>query len=311
MIGTIRKEWKWVESQEKKMVYGLIVGTASADAWAARLRQEAGKAGGSAGTVRKLRQCEKLDEEILRETLAQWEEEPGNCFCVVETDAAADAAGRLGIPCIAYCNPQLEEQKFSGVKLLLEGFEEIDWKFLDGAHTRALGLPVEIARTEHLIIREMVVEDLNSMYELYEDAEVSRFVKEGLDENRTLEEERTKAYIHYMYGLYQFGMWAVLEKATGKLIGRAGFGIADYRGQPELDLGYLIGKSWRNRGLACEACQAVLDYGREELGFPQVSAYIHEENAPSLAVAGKLGFVQKGRVEADGERLLWFVKELA
>ncbi len=213
------------------------------------------------------------------------------------------------MPCTAYLNPRLPEQDFSGIDLLLEGFEEVDWPFLENVHTRALGFPVVIAQTEHLIIREMALGDLDSLYPLYEEPYVRRFVK-GLDSDREAERERTRAYIRYMYGLYQFGMWVLVEKTSRTVIGRAGFGIVDYRGYQELDFGYLIGKAWRGRGLACEAGRAVLAYGKEMLGFERVAAFIHRENISSLAVIKKLGFKAQGEFPVSGERLLCFEKIL-
>ena len=53
-----------------------------------------------------------------------------------------------------------------------------------------------------------------------------------------------------MYGMYQFGMWVVIEKESRKLIGRVGFGIADYLDFSEIDMGYLIGEKYRRRGYA-------------------------------------------------------------
>ena len=299
------------------MIQGLIVGTACAEAWCRQLQLEAGLQFEQDHKKQKTEQKkerlivwrDRLDEGILQEILEAWNAHPKDCFCVVETDEAVKAAAGLGIPCIAYCNPDLPEQDFGGINLLLEGFDEIDWKFLDNVYARESGLPVEIARTERLLIREMTIEDLDALYRIYEDSETRRFVK-GLDENRAAEEERFRAYIRYMYGLYQFGMWVVIENSSGALIGRAGFGIADYQEEAELDLGYLIGKCWRGRGYACEACEAVLAYGKEVLGFSKVAAYIHLENAPSLGVIRKLGFREMGQVEAENERLIHFEKVL-
>ena len=103
-------------------------------------------------------------------------------------------------------------------------------------------------------------------------------------------EEEAKAYIRYMYGLYQCGMWVVLEKESGRIIGRAGFGIADYLPEAELDLGYLIDTPYRRQGYGEEACRAALDYGRDWLELPEISAYAEAENTASCHLLEKLGF---------------------
>jgi len=280
----------------------LIVGTKEGAEWVQRLRKE--KDG------RRIEIKDKLDENTLQDFLLHQQAQPEECLCIVETDVAAKAALELNMPCIAYCNPKIPEQAFGGIKLLLEGFEEVDWQFLENVHTRALGLPVTIAETKRLLIREMMLADLDLLYELYEDPEIRQFVS-PFDEDREAERERVKAYIEYMYGLYQYGMWVVIEKESGKLIGRAGYGIADYTGKSELDLGYVIGKAWRGRGYAYEACKAVLDYGRTVLGFPQVAAYVHVENVPSLNLLRKLGFEVREEVEHEDRKMYRWVKEWA
>ena len=85
---------------------------------------------------------------------------PKELLCLVETDAEEKAALEQGFFCIGYLNPELSGQKLSGCRILLEGFEEIDREFLEQVHTRALGLPVTIAETARLRIREMTLSDL-------------------------------------------------------------------------------------------------------------------------------------------------------
>ena len=204
---------------------------------------------------------------------------PKELLCLVETDAEEKAALEQGFFCIGYLNPELPGQKLSGCRILLEGFEEIDRGFLEQVHTRALGLPVRIAETRRLILREMTLSDL---------PELNRICREnGLPETG---EEEAGAYIRYMYGLYQCGMWVVLEKESGRIIGRAGFGIADYLPEAELDLGYLIDTPYRRQGYGEEACRAVLDYGRDWLELHRISAYVEEENQVSVHLLEKLGF---------------------
>ena len=204
---------------------------------------------------------------------------PKELLCLVETDAEEKAALEQGFFCIGYLNPELPGQKLSGCRILLEGFEEIDRGFLEQVHTRALGLPVRIAATRRLILREMTLSDL---------PELNRICREnGLLETG---EEEAGAYIRYMYGLYQCGMWVVLEKESGRIIGRAGFGIADYLPEAELDLGYLIDTPYRRQGYGEEACRAVLDYGRDWLELQRISAYVEEENQASVHLLEKLGF---------------------
>lgn len=210
-------------------------------------------------------------------------------LCLVETDRQEQIALESGFFCIGYLNPKLPGEKLSGCKILLEGFQEVDASFLRNVHTRALGLPVQIAETKRLRIREMTLADVDAVNELYRRNESFRPEEQG-ELSLQEEKEKVRAYIAYMYGLYQFGMWVVIEKASGRIIGRAGFGIADYLDFSEIDLGYLIDRDYRRRGYAEEACRAVLTYGAEMLEFQEVGAYVEEHNLKSRCLLEKLGF---------------------
>lgn len=231
----------------------------------------------------------ELEKEAVLKALVQLDAEKEEVLCLVETDGEEKLALSQGLFCVGYLNPAYPEESLSGCRILLEGFEEIDSTFLRNVHTRALGLPVQIAETSRLLIREMTLDDLDAVDDLYRESDSACF---GLDfpEDRKEEEEKIRAYIAYMYGLYQFGMWVVIEKKSQRLIGRAGFGIADYQSFSEIDLGYLIGQEYRHQGYGEEACRAVLDYGKSVLDFSQVSAYIDQENTGSLSLIEKLGF---------------------
>ena len=130
----------------------------------------------------------------------------------------------------------------------------------------------------------------------------------GYDE---MGEEEAKAYIEYMYGLYQCGMWLVTEKKSGRLIGRAGFGIADYLDLSEMDLGYLTARSMRRQGYAEEACRAVLAYGKEVLELPEISAYAEAENTASCHLLEKLGFRREQEFTCKEQKMYRYRKALA
>ena len=122
-------------------------------------------------------------------------------------------------------------------------------------------------------------------------------------------EARFQAYMEQMYGFYQFGMWAVIEKDSGNLVGRAGFGIAEYLDFSEVDLGYFVGAAYRRKGYAEEACRAVLAYGEERLYFPEISAYVESDNVPSLKLIQKLGFVKERKLEYQGRAMYRFLRK--
>ena len=85
-----------------------------------------------------------------------------------------------------------------------------------------------------------------------------------------------------------FGVWAVEEKESGAVVGRAG--PAYHRVWPhDPEVGWLIDVPWQGRGFATEAGAASIRYVFDELGFDRVVSICTPENAVSRRVMAKLG----------------------
>jgi ribosomal-protein-alanine N-acetyltransferase len=84
----------------------------------------------------------------------------------------------------------------------------------------------------------------------------------------------------------QFG---VIFRENDRLIGYCGFFAQIVDGIEELEIGYRIDPTYRNRGIATEAARAVRDYAFSELCLPRVMSLIHPDNVPSRRVAEKNG----------------------
>lgn len=69
-----------------------------------------------------------------------------------------------------------------------------------------------------------------------------------------------------------------------------------------VDLAWVIGPPWQNRGFATEALTALRRWLFDRDAGPH-AAHIHPDNAASIAVATKLGLVDSGRLDEDGERI--------
>lgn len=84
-----------------------------------------------------------------------------------------------------------------------------------------------------------------------------------------------------------YGMWIVVNRETGEVIGRAG--LWNEAGGPGLELGWLIRRTAWGRGFATEAARAALDWAWRHVDTPRVISVIHPENLPSIRIAEKLG----------------------
>lgn len=197
----------------------------------------------------------------------------------------------------------------SQLDMIVEGFEEVDFYFLERMYQRFHHLPWTVIETERCYLREETLEDLDDLYELYRPVEITRYL-DGLYEDRQKEEEYTKAYIENMYRFYGYGLWLVMEKATGKLIGRAGLSLLEVEEEVCLEMGYLIGIERQNQGYATEVCEGIIKYAKEALEADKIYCLIQQENTISVHLAEKLGFIWDKSVISGGKEMQRYLKIL-
>lgn len=179
----------------------------------------------------------------------------------------------------------------------MESLLDVDCEYMERIYQRGRGLPWIIAETERLIIREITKEDVPRLYELYADEEITRYM-EPLFPTIHEEEEYAENYIKNVYHFYGYGIWLLIEKNSGEVIGRAGLEYHD--GFDGLELGFMLGKKYWHKGYAHEACQAIISYGEEELEQQSYRALVHTDNDASKRLCEKLGFTYVGIVDLKG-----------
>lgn len=192
----------------------------------------------------------------------------------------------------------IEEQGMQAAVMLIEGLEEVDETFLLRAYERKHGIPWTIVTTERCIVREITLDDLDGLFALYAGEGMTEYLDPLYEYEK--EKEYQRSYINYMYRLYGYGMWVVIEKATGKLIGRVGIENREAcDGEPEL--GYMIDVSYQRKGYATEVCLAVIGYAWNFLEFDKLNCLIQKGNKASECLAEKLGFMFREEMDLDGK----------
>ena len=86
-----------------------------------------------------------------------------------------------------------------------------------------------------------------------------------------------------------YGLFSVIHKAEGLIIGDCGLEHRDIQGRAEIELGYDFRSAYWRRGLATEAAIAVRDYAFENLKIERLVSLIRRGNAASRRVAEKVG----------------------
>ena len=194
----------------------------------------------------------------------------------------------------------------SGTQYAMEGIEDIDWEYLIKVYQRYCQIPWHITETRRCMIREMNAADVDDLYELYKDKEVTQYT-EDLFGDKEQETQYILDYIENIYKYYGFGTWLIHRKEDGKLIGRAGF---NYRpGFEEVELGFIIGfPYWRN-GYAYEVCRHLLRIGKEVYEFERVQALVDKRNAASVSLLKKLGFIYVEDSLLEGQKFERYLYE--
>lgn len=208
-------------------------------------------------------------------------EAPADCIWIVSNRQQKQIADSLGIASVG--EPQC------GTRYAVESLAELDIEYLERVRRRYNHIPWDIGETDRCLIRELSLSDLPALYELYDKPGMTDFVEPLYDYETELEYQ--KAYIENMYGFYEYGMWLVFSRETGKLIGRAGL--------EHDEMGYMIAPQFQNRGYATEVCRFIIDYARENTDFKELYCRIDEKNAASVRLAQKLGFTNSGHMDDD------------
>jgi RimJ/RimL family protein N-acetyltransferase len=138
--------------------------------------------------------------------------------------------------------------------------------------------------TERLILRPPVQEDFPRWAEFLGDAEATRHIG-GVQAPTTA--WRSMATMTGAWSLIGFSMFSVIEKATGRWLGRLGPWMPE--GWPGTEVGWGLHADAQGKGYAVEGATATIDWAFDHLGWTEVIHTIAPENAASVRVAKRLG----------------------
>jgi RimJ/RimL family protein N-acetyltransferase len=120
--------------------------------------------------------------------------------------------------------------------------------------------PVIILETDRLILRRQVLSDLDDLYALYCDPEITKFIP---DAPRSYAETRLELewFLNGHPKYPKLGLWATILKETGKFIGRCGLLPWTIDGRQEVEVAYTLARAYWGQELGTEVAQAILNYG--------------------------------------------------
>ena len=147
-----------------------------------------------------------------------------------------------------------------------------------------------ILETERLLLREMKQDDLPALQGILQDEETMYAY------NGAFDEAETQAWLDRQlsrYAQFGFGLWAVVLKESGGMIGQCGLTMQPWRGDEVLEVGYLFNRAFWHHGYATEAARGCMEYAFDRLGAREVCSIIRETNLPSRRVAERNGMTMR------------------
>ncbi len=143
-----------------------------------------------------------------------------------------------------------------------------------------------ILETDRLLLREMTREDLPAIHRMMSNPNVTRYWPAPFDL------EMSEGWVQRTLDRYArdaCGYWLAVHRNTGEAVGQAGILMIEVDGAQEFGLGYVIDEPFWKQGFGSEAAGACLGLARDSLGARRIVAPIAVGNAPSVALATKLG----------------------
>ncbi len=143
-----------------------------------------------------------------------------------------------------------------------------------------------VIETERLLLRMFKADDLDTVYHLFSDADVQKYLSS--ENKRTREQVRLslKDFVS-RWNERGFGIWCVTDKKSNKVIGYCGFQY--FEKMPEVEILFAFLKDFWGNGFATEAANGCLRFWFEELAFDNIFAVTSPGNFASRHVLDKIG----------------------
>lgn len=170
-----------------------------------------------------------------------------------------------------------------------------------------------VCESERVFFRPYTQADFIALHRILSDKKTMVAWGHGFSKKES-EEWLEKQLAHYQQ--YGFGIWAIVEKKSGKIIGNAGLNYAEInlksKTQKIVEIGYLLHRDFWGKGYGSEAARICAKYGFETLGLEEVYCLIKEDNLSSLKVAKKLSMQKVGEYlkSSKGKKINHFVFKL-
>lgn len=149
-----------------------------------------------------------------------------------------------------------------------------------------------ILETERLLLREIVSEDAQSIFDCFSNDDVTRYY--GQDSLTSIEQaQQFVTFFTKNYSEKRGIRWGIERKGQEGLIGTIGFNAWSSKHR-RAEIGYELHPQYWHNGFAKEAALKVISYGFNDLHLTRIGAVVFTENTASNGLLTKLGFEKEG-----------------
>lgn len=149
-----------------------------------------------------------------------------------------------------------------------------------------------IFETNHFLVRELLMSDLEPFHEMHSNINVMRYVRGAAMTREESEKELPELIEKYDKKDNDFWIYAIERKLDAAFVGTVALVKDD---QNDNELGYRFLEKYWGMGYGFEICQGLIAYCRS-IGFPKLIGYVADVNIASAKILKKCNFkeVSKG-----------------
>jgi [ribosomal protein S5]-alanine N-acetyltransferase len=161
--------------------------------------------------------------------------------------------------------------------------------------------PFPILTTEKLTLRQLSIDDQQSVFTLRSDTEINKYLDR--EPSKTIEDaiifiNKVTENIKINNSLY----WAITLTKDNTFVGTIClFGFSDENAKCEI--GYELLTTFQRQGVMLEAAEKVIDYAFNTIGVQIIEAFFHKDNQPSIKLLEKLSFKNSNLIDTTAPDL--------
>jgi [ribosomal protein S5]-alanine N-acetyltransferase len=165
------------------------------------------------------------------------------------------------------------------------------------AGSECSGQPQVVVETERLTLRHLTAHDVDAIFAVIGDVETMKYYP------KTFSRDDAEHWVTRNQQRYQndgYGLFAVVLRSDGEVIGDCGLVRQEVEGEALLEVGYHLRRDHWGHGYAAEAARACMAYAFGPLGAEKIVSLIRAENLLSRHVAERNGMKVERQVMFHG-----------